>query len=226
MGKKVPMRIKAFFLGLLFIFLFGCAASVIHYLQYDIVLEEVERPPEAKERYRGHEISTAEEEGYKYIFEDEMIRILWMASPTELRFRLQNKTDHSIKIIWNDATYVCEKGKSHRVMHAGVKYINRNNPQQSSIVAGKGSITDFIYPADYANYTYDRWVERPLQAGGWIVKPLLPYSQAGGDPQKLLNNATSYIDKTIQVLLPIKLEEVTYNYIFTFLVKDVHLAAT
>jgi len=130
-----------------------------------------------------------------------------------------------MKIIWNDAAYVCEKGKSHRVMHAGVKYINRNNPQRSSIVAGKAGITDFIYPADYANYTYDSWVESPLQAGGWIVKPLLPNSQEGGDPQKLLNSATSYIDKTMQVLLPIQLKEATYNYVFTFKVKDVYLAA-
>jgi len=219
------MRIKVFSFGLFFIFLFGCAASVKHYLRYDIVLEEVERPPEAKERYREQKISTAEEKGYKYMFEDMMIKILWMPSSAELRFRLENKTNHPMKIIWNDAAYVCEKGKSHRVMHAGVKYINRNNPQRSSVVVGKGLITDFIYPADYANYTYDSWVESPLQAGGWIVKPLLPYSQEGGDPQKLLNSATSYIDKTMQVLLPIQLEDVTYNYIFTFKVKDVNLAA-
>jgi hypothetical protein len=219
------MRIKIFSFGLFFIFLFGCAASVMHYLRYDIVLEEVERPPEAKERYREQKISSAEEKGYKYMFEDEMIKILWMSSSAELRFRLENKTNHSMKIIWNDAVYVCEKGKSHRVMHAGVKYINRNNPQRSSIVAGKAGITDFIYPADYANYIYDRWVENPLQAGGWIVKPLLPNSQEGGDPQKLLNSATNYIDKTMQVLLPIQLEDVTYNYVFTFKVKDVNLAA-
>jgi len=219
------MRIKVFSFGLLFIFLFGCAASVKHYLRYDIVLEEVERPPEAEERYREQKISTAEEKGYKYMFEDEMIKILWMPSSAELRFLLENKTDHSIKIIWNEAAYVSEKGKSHRVMHTGIKYINRNNPQRSSVVAGKGMITDFIYPADYANYTYDSWVESPLQAGGWIVKPLLPNSQEGGDPQKLLNNATSYIDKTMQVLLPIQLEGVTYNYVFIFKVKDVNLAA-
>ncbi len=219
------MRIKVFYFGLFFIFLFGCAASVMHYLQYDIVLEEVERPPEAKERYREQKISIAEEKGYKYMFEDEMIKILWMPSSTELRFLLENKINHSIKIIWNEAAYVCEKGKSHRVMHNGVEYIDRNNPQRSSVVVGKGVITDFICPADYANYTYDSWVESPLQAGGWIVKPLLPNSQEGGDPQKFLNSGTNYINKTMQVLLPIRLEEATYNYVFTFKVKDVNLAA-
>lgn len=218
------MRIKVIYFGLLFIFLLGCAASVKHYLRYDIVLEEVERPPEAKERYREQKISTAEEKGYKYKFEDEMIKILWMPSSAELRFLLENKTDHSIKIIWNEAAYVCEKGKSHKVMHTGVKYTNRNNLQQSTVVAGKGVITDFIYPTDHANYAYDGWIESPLQTGGWTVKPLLPNSQEGGDPQKLLNSATSYIDKTMQVLLSIQLEDVTYNYVFTFKVKGVNLA--
>ncbi len=218
------MRIKAFSICLLFIFLFGCATSVMHYLRYDVALEQVERSPEAKERHREQKISTTKEKGYKYMFEDEMIKILWMPSSAELRFRLKNKTNHSIKIIWNDAAYVCEKGKSHRVMHAGVKYIDRNNLQQSGVVAGNGVITDFIYPTDYANYTYDRWVESPLQAGGWVLKPLLPNSQAGGDQQKLLNSGTSYIDKTMQLLLPIQLEDVTYNYVFTFKVKDVNLS--
>lgn len=225
MAKKAMMRIKAFSFYLLFIFLFGCATSVKHYLQYDITLNEVERPPEASEQYGEHKISTTEEGDYKYKFEDEMIKILWLPIPSEFRFFLENKTNHSMKIIWKDAAYVCEKGKSHRVMHTGVKYIDRNDLQRSSVVEGKGVISDFIYPADYANYTYDRWIESPLTAGSWHVKPLLPYSQDGGNPQKLLNSAISYIDKTIQVLLPIQLEDVAYNYIFTFKVKDVNLAA-
>jgi len=33
-----------------------------------------------------------------------------------------------------------------------------------------------------------------------------------------------YDVKSLQVLLPIQLKEVTYNYIFTFKVKDVNLA--
>jgi hypothetical protein len=40
------MRTKVLSLGLLLILIFGCSASVKHYLQYDIVLEGVERPSE------------------------------------------------------------------------------------------------------------------------------------------------------------------------------------
>lgn len=218
------MRIKVLSLGLFFIYLFGCSASVMHNLKYEIVLEEVERPVEANEQYGEKIISATEEEGYRYKFEDEMIKILWFPSPTRLLFLLENKTNHSIRINWNKAAYVCEKGESHGVMHAGVRLIYRNDPQMPSVVEREGVITDFIYPADYVDYSYEGWVERPALSEGWVERPLLPSSKRGGDPQEFLNSAKSYIGKTIQVLLPIQLEDVTCNYIFIFEVKDVNLA--
>ena len=60
-------------------------------------------------------------------------------------------------------------------MHIGVKYLDRNNPQRSSVVEGKGVLTDFVCPADYVQYSHDTWVERPLMAGIWVDRSLLPY---------------------------------------------------
>ncbi len=218
------MRIKVISFVLFLIFIFACAASVIHKAKYDIALQKVERPPEADERYGSQKVSPTVEEGYKYLFEDEMIKTLWFPSSAEIVFCLENKTNHSLEIMWDEAVYVCEKGESHEVMHAGVKVADREGPQRPSMVEGKGVIKDFIYPADYVYYTTDRWVERPLWGAGWTEKPLLPDSKRGGDPQEFLKSAKTYIGKTFQVLLPIKVEDVIYNYVFTFEVKDVHLA--
>lgn len=217
------MKIKIFSLGLFLIFLFGCTASVRHYLLYDINLEDVERPAEATDLFKKQKISATEEEGYTHMFEDEMIRILWRPSPVEMSFLLENKTDNSIRIIWNEAAYVSEKGESYRVIHTGVKYVDRDRPHVPSVVKEKGMLKDFVYPADYVSYTRDEWVERPLYVG-WVEKPLLPYTQKGGDSQKLLNSAQGYLGKTLQVLLPIQFKNVTYNYVFTFKIKDVYLA--
>ncbi len=126
--------------------------------------------------------------------------------------------------MWNNASYICEKGESHKVIHSGVKYINRNEPQKPLVIKEKEEIMDFIFPADYVNYSTERWIERPSIGRGWEEKPLLPNSKRGGDPQEFLEDAKSYIGKTMKVLLPIKSEDVTYSYIFTFEVKDVHLA--
>jgi hypothetical protein len=217
------MKVKVFCLVLIIGFFCGCSEQVVHNLQYDIVLEEVQRPSEATELYGEQTLSTTQEEGYEYKMEDGMIKILWLPSPAVLEFLLENKTDSSIKIIWNDAAYVCEKGDSHRVIHSGVKYSQRNRHQLHSDIGQKSTLKDYIYPADYMSYTDDNWVERPWWSGRWEGRPLLPNSQKGGDPQEFLDSAKSYIGKTIQVLLPIRIEDVTYDYTFTFKVKDVNL---
>ena len=72
-------------------------------------------------------------------------------------------------------------------------------------------------PTDYIGYTSGRY-------GGWSENPLFPNTQMGGDPQALLNNAKNFVGKTFQILLPIQIEDVTNDYIFTFKINDVKLA--
>ena len=216
------MKIKSCYLGLLFIFFISCATSVVHNLHYDIVLYKVEKPDKAKTPYGELKISATEDGDYKYIFEDEMIKTLWLPTPKQILFHLENKTDLSIKIIWEKAAYICERGKSHRVIHTGVNY-GRNLPLRPTVVIQRGVIADFIYPADYISYKDDNWAERPGWSGLWIEKPLLVDKKKGGDPKKLLSKAKKNIGKTIQVLLPIESEGMKKIYLFTFLVKDVDL---
>jgi hypothetical protein len=69
---------------------------------YTVGLQNVERPENAKERYGESKIVNFEEEGKtKYSYEDDMIKIVWLPLSTQFGFTLQNKTDHSIKIIWD-----------------------------------------------------------------------------------------------------------------------------
>ncbi len=217
------MKIKALSLGLLLFLFFGCSASVKHTLQYDIVLDGVERPSEENEQFSEHTVSTTEEHGYTYMFEDETVKILWLPLHTELRFLLENKTNDSLKIIWNEASYICEKGQSHRVLHADVKVVDRFDLQVASVVEQNGVIEDFVYPADYVSYSRDSWAERPFMDMGWTERSLWPRTQKGGDAQEFLNKAKSYIGKEVQVLLPIKLDDVVKKYLFIFKVKDVYL---
>ncbi len=213
------MRAKVLVLGLACLFLFSCEAFIFHRVHYNIALSEVERPAEAKERYGEYKISEmepTEEKGFTYVFEDEMIKILWLPTGVMLGFQITNKTDHSIKIIWDEAAYVDENGESHRVMHGGVKYVDKEAPQPPSVVVRRGTLSDLILPTDYVSYTSGTY-------GGWNERPLLPSEQMGGDPQTLLRSARKFVGKTIQVLLPIQIETVTNDYIFSFVVEDVEL---
>jgi hypothetical protein len=140
-----------------------------------------------------------------------MIKIFFIKIYKKFGFTLQNKTDHSIKIIWDEAVYVDPNGSSGRVMHAGVKYIDRNNPQPPTVIVKNANIDDMIVPTDNIYYVSGQY-------GGWRTKPMLPNR---ANTQEELNALTQqYIGKEVRVLLPLEIQGTVNEYIFTFKVED------
>lgn len=189
----------------------GCAHPVV---TYQFGLTEVERPADAVERYGDSQISLVTEEGVnKQEFEDEFVRIVWAPASDRIAFRLHNKTDHSIRVIWDDAIYVGPEGESHRVMHSGVKYSERNNPQPPSIVARRGMLTDVIIPTSNVKY---------MSSIGWYLTPLMPLSKApihGADAMR--RDAERHVGRSFQVILPLAIQDVINEYIFSFEIEGV-----
>ena len=196
----------------------GC--STMNTVRYDIGLSAVERPKNAQERYGEQRIGTLQQEDTtKYSFEDDLITIVWTVTPQELAFELTNKTNHSIKIVWDKAVYIDEKGNSKRVTHSEVKYADRNNPQPPTTVLGNATVSDLVFPAENVDY-----VGGPY--GGWRIKPLFPTFSTTGTPEDLLAKAKKYVDKSIQVLLPLEVEGTLNGYLFVFKVNDVVMGKT
>ena len=213
--KMAPLSIIVF----LFVAVpLGCATMPT--VRYDIGLAAVKRPENAKGRYGEQKIATLQEEdSTKYSFEDDLIRVLWTATPEQLDFDLTNKTSHSIRIIWDKAVYVDEKGNSQRIMHSGVKYTDRNNPQPPTTVAKGATVSDLLFPAENVD-----WVGGPY--GGWQIKPLFPTSSTSGSPEDLLAQAKKYVGKSFHVLLPLEIEQTVKEYIFVFKVNHVVMGKT
>jgi len=155
----------------------------------------VERPAQAKKRYGGQRIDKIEQEGVlKYFFEDNLVKIFWLATARGVSFVLENRTDHSIKIVWDEASYVDVEGVSHRVIHEGVKYADRNASQPPTVVVRKGSVTDIVVPSDSIYWRegfYGRYFSSP---GGWETKPLFPSAQVGGAIADLKAKAEGYME--------------------------------
>jgi len=179
---------------------------------YNVGLQEVERPENAKERYGESKIINFEEEGKtKYSYEDELIKIIWLPLSTQFAFTLENKSDNSIKIIWDEAVYVDENGSSGRVMHSGVKYVDRSNPQPPTVVVKKAKVDDIVVPTDNIYYISGQY-------GGWQTKPLFPNRAT---TQEELNVLTQkYVGKTVKILLPLQIQETVNEYIFSFKVEN------
>lgn len=179
---------------------------------YNVGLQEVERPKNATERFGESKIINFEEEGKtKYSYEDELIKIVWLPLSTQFAFTLLNKSDNSIKIIWDEAVYVDVNGSSGRVMHSGIKYIDRSNPQPPTVVVKKAKVDDIVVPTGNVYYM-------SAQYGGWTTLPLFP-NQAS--TQENLNFLTQqYVGKTVKILLPLQIQETINEYIFSFKVDN------
>lgn len=204
------VKIKHFSLLLFFSFTF---LSCISYSGlYSVGLQSVERPEDASQRYGESTIVDFEEGGTtKYRYEDDLIEIVWLPLSTQFAFSLKNKGDNSIKIVWDEAVYVNENGSSSRVMHAGVKYTDRNNSQPPTIVVKNSTIEDMIVPTDNVYYISGQY-------GGWRTAPL--FTNTATTPQELIVISNNFVGKEVQVLLPLEIQGTVNEYIFTFKVED------
>jgi len=181
-------------------------------IEYRIALTEVERPENAKDRYGEAMVTTQEKDGQsQWHFSDGLVSIVWIPRPKAVGFILENTSDHSLKILWDEASLVDTDGVSHRVMHEGVPYINRNAPQPPTVIARGATAIDSVSSADMVSFN---------STVGWTQAPLLPYWAGTKDPE---GTASAMVGKTIRVLLPMEIEGVVNEYTFTFTVESAML---
>lgn len=82
-------------------------------------------------------------------FTDDWISIYWNPSPESFAFRMENKTNTTISIIWNDSAFVNEQGMSSKVFHGNMKLINKDEPIAPTNIPLLAKIDDMIAPVDY-----------------------------------------------------------------------------
>ncbi|RKY95098.1 MAG: hypothetical protein DRQ13_07520 [Ignavibacteriae bacterium] len=145
-----------------------------------------------------------------------MINTAWLVTSSNMSFLMENKTDHSIKIIWDEAAFVDNDGVSHRIMHSGVKYTDRNTSQPPTVIVRKGKIEDIVVPTDYVYFAEGYYSKYYTRKAEWKEKPFFENLQYGGDPKVLENEMRNNVGKTFQVLLPLEIENVVNDYIFKF----------
>lgn len=57
-----------------------------------------------------------------------------------------NKTDKPIKIIWDEVTFINPTGEAEKVIHEGVRLLDRNASMSPSLIPPKGNTKDAITP--------------------------------------------------------------------------------
>lgn len=145
-------------------------------------------------------------ESPELVYSDDFTDFKFSISKTQFGFVLRNKSEEPIQVDWNQVAYVDVSGESHKVIHSGVKYIDRDKPLAPTTVPPSAKIDDILFPADYVYYSEGEY-------GGWRELPLFP----DGD------NAELYKGKTFTVFMPLKVNGVVKNYTFKFKIASVEV---
>lgn len=183
---------------------------------YDISLISVDKSTGAKKMGEQRIETVAEEGTARFYFEDETVRIKWLPSPYDIVFVLNNKTDGPVRIVWNEARFIDEKGASHRLIHSGTGYEDRNNSHPPTVVAARGALEDFVHPADY--FQWEKWSSK--QQGYWKRAPFMP-TKVKGTAEELRTKAEPFVGKTFQVILALRVDDVQNDYVCTFKINNV-----
>jgi hypothetical protein len=132
-------------------------------------------------------------------FDDPSIGISFVVvDDNQITFELQNKTGEPISIDWNKVAYVDPASESHRVMHKGVKFVDRDNVLPATLVPPMAKLTDLIFPISHV-----RWSTVLRE---WMQDPIFPSGEA----------ALTLKGKTFGIFMPLILEGEIKNYNFTF----------
>lgn len=175
------------------VLLVGCASApsgpqtiTVH----ELTLSEIERQPRGGVRQTFRPTSPN-------AFEDETLRIGWEPGESQLGFILTNKTDASMRILWDDASFVNTSGRGDRVMHQGVKFADRSASMPPTLIVHGATLDDLVAPASNVF-----WREGYGSEGGnWASKPLLSGAAESG---------------SVKVLLPVESNGAVTEYLFAF----------
>ncbi|WP_026630079.1 hypothetical protein [Dyadobacter alkalitolerans] len=162
---------------------------------YSVYLHSVDGPED-------HNVDTVTS-----VYEDPLIKIDWDYAYSQIGFELTNKSDQTIKIIWDDAAYISMSNESGRIFHKGVKMIDRENSQPPTSIYKNTTLSDLIAPTSYTRYVSGQY-------GGWKAEPLVPVKQ--GIMSTKVEYIPDLIGQTMRVVLPIKIEDKVLEYIFSF----------
>lgn len=112
---------------------------------------------------------------------------------------IENKSEKSIKLDWNEIVFVDENNNSQSVTHNGVKFIDANKPKLASVIAPNTVLDDVVIPTSrlyFSSYDYE-----------WTTLPILDYVHKNGKYP---------IGTQVKLLIPLTINNVRNEYIFTY----------
>lgn len=172
---------------------------------YNIALSKVVKPQNAQIRYGKMTTVTDQDKSVtKYSYVDNFISIIWLATDIGFNFILENKSGNSLKVEWDESSYIDMNNSPSRVFHNGVKYVDRDKSQPATVVPNETTLEDFVLPSNLTDYKEKAFYSTDKE---WISDPLIKNPDVYRE---------DLVGKTVKVLLPISVKGVINEYTYIF----------
>lgn len=142
--------------------------------------------------------------GNALTFVDSSIIASFAIGKKDISMMLKNQSPSTIKILWDECLFI-RNGSPGKVMHAGIKFTDRNQSQPPSIVPAGTTFDDVIVPTENVYWREGYYSKYGSSPGGWEKKDLIPSYTSSGD--------------RIGLFMPMNIGGTTKEYNFNFRVE-------
>ncbi len=136
-------------------------------------------------------------------FEDEKISIKFTIKEKKIFFRLKNKTDKELTIMWDKISFVDINGTTYGVTGFENLFTDRMDKQTPQTIRAKGEVNDLIVPLDNVEFM-EEWT--------WYVRPLFNRTD---------DKAAKNKGKTFSLYMPVEIAGDVINYHYKFRIEHV-----
>jgi hypothetical protein len=141
-------------------------------------------------------------------YEDESVSIKFSLAPDGISCNLRNKTSDPVTINWNNVSWVDYSGEAHKLIHSGVRLVDKEAPQPPTVIPPLARIAEAMFPADHVKST----------SSGWSKESLWPDLVDTSGEQSHLKKLEGAM---FSVFMPLEIQGKTKNYSFIFTTKSV-----
>jgi len=160
--------------------------------EYVIELSRVEKPADETIRY-GETSVVQGDQVTKYSYVDNVISLLVYGNKSGFFIELENISENSVRLVWNEAVFVNVNGVTCRVTHSESKLDGQFVDQTPSLIIKGAKLVDVVIPNDLE---YDDKV--------WVVKDMFSLKKKYGEASK------------VSLMLPIQIKNTINEYILVF----------
>lgn len=212
---------KKILIALLLPFLSSCSSGLRYYpAYYDMSLNVIEPSNKLINLGSKKKINMIDNKDF-FSYNNKDFSLQIKPAKQGFYFKVLNKTDKNIKIIWDNSAIINENNETIRLFHYGTKFTDGDKTQLPSIIVKNTTLNEFVTPQ--ASINEGRY--------GYSVDPYFTsyvYGNVGDNELKEMARKiepklkTKFIDKTIKLLLTLEVNDKQQEYMFNFLVNDIN----